>query len=161
MSEDDLPQVWELEKGAYQYPWSQSIFRDCLRVGYCCRVADVGGTLHGYSIMSVAVGEAHLLNLCVGVNSRARGYGRKLLDKVIAEAALLNASRLFLEVRPTNRTARALYDSLGFRTIGRRKAYYKSPHGREDALVLALDLGEGESRDESGVSIDPHDPGAR
>ncbi|MEO0421688.1 MAG: ribosomal protein S18-alanine N-acetyltransferase [Pseudomonadota bacterium] len=155
MGEDDLPAVWALEKGAYQYPWSQTIFRDCLRVGYCCRVAEQGGVLHGYSIMSVAVGEAHLLNLCVGVDSRARGYGRKLLDKVIGEAALLNATRLFLEVRPTNHAARGLYDSLGFRTIGRRTAYYKAPQGREDALVLALDLGPAEP---DAASRDPHDP---
>lgn len=141
MQEDDLPQVWDLEKGSYMYPWSQSIFRDCLRVGYACRVADEGGTLLGYSIMSVAVGEAHLLNLCVGPDYRHQGVGRKLLDRVIAEACLLKAARLFLEVRPTNRPARHLYDACGFRAIGRRKSYYKSPLGREDALVLALDLG--------------------
>lgn len=144
MREDDLAQVWQLEKGSYMYPWSQSIFRDCLRVGYTCRVADVDGTLHGYSIMSVAVGEAHLLNLCVGVDSRHQGYGRRLLDKVIVEATLLRATRLFLEVRPTNRAARRLYASLGFRSIGRRKAYYRAPLGREDALVLALDLDPGD-----------------
>jgi ribosomal-protein-alanine N-acetyltransferase len=145
MTEDDLDAVSGVEVGAYLYPWSQSIFRDCLRVGYSCRVVEEAGRVRGYSIMSVAVGEAHLLNLCVDVDARERGFGRRLLGNVVQEAALLRARRLFLEVRPTNRPARALYQSLGFKPIGRRKDYYKAPHGREDALVLALDLPQGAS----------------
>jgi ribosomal-protein-alanine N-acetyltransferase len=140
MHAEDLDVVWDIENTAYRYPWSQSIFRDCLRVGYCCRVIEEAGRVYGYSIMSVAVGEAHLLNLCIDVDARARGFGRRLLANVVQEAVMLRAGRLFLEVRPTNHAARGLYDSLGFRPIGRRKSYYKAPDGREDALVLALDL---------------------
>jgi ribosomal-protein-alanine N-acetyltransferase len=140
MTEADLPLVSDIEIAAYRYPWSGTIFRDCLRVGYCCRVVQEAGQVRGYAIMSVAVGEAHLLNLCIDVDARARGFGRRLLETVVQEAALLRARRMFLEVRPTNQAARRLYDSLGFRAVGRRKAYYKAPDGREDALVLSLDL---------------------
>lgn len=141
MQEDDLPQVMHIERQVYTHPWSQGIFLDCIRGDYICRVLMDGDVMLGYSIMSVAIGESHLLNVCVDPAQQSRGIGRYLLFQVIDDAKEELAESLFLEVRPSNIHANRLYESMGFTEIGRRKGYYPSHEGREDALVLALSLG--------------------
>ena len=71
MHELDVPVIVAIERAAYQFPWSEGIFRDCLRVGYVCRVVDVDGDMGGYGIMSVGAGEAHILNVCIRDEYRA------------------------------------------------------------------------------------------
>ncbi len=73
MQAADLKAVAAVERAAYQFPWSLGIFRDCLLAGYHCLVLDVGGSVTGYGIMSVAGGEAHLLNLCVHPHAQRLG----------------------------------------------------------------------------------------
>ena len=77
------------------------------------------------------------MNLCVRPESLQQGIGRKLLSHLISLARRHNAEMMFLEVRPTNRAARALYESMGFNELGSRREYYPADHGREDALILA------------------------
>jgi ribosomal-protein-alanine N-acetyltransferase len=88
--------------------------------------------------MSIAVGEAHLLNLCVSPQEQNQGIGRKLLEHVIS-VAKSHADTMFLEVRPTNTAAIFLYESVGFNEIGVRKGYYPAKNGREDAIMFALE----------------------
>jgi len=140
MQPADLKSVASVERTAYQYPWSLGIFRDCLLAGYYCSVLDVGGSVTGYGVMSIAAGEAHLLNLCVHPNAQHVGYGRQLLNAMLAKAEEAGADKVFLEVRPSNWVALRLYRSLGFEQIGIRPAYYQADHGREDAVVLATTL---------------------
>jgi ribosomal-protein-alanine N-acetyltransferase len=140
MQAGDLKSVAAVERAAYQFPWSLGIFRDCLLAGYHCLVLDVGGSVTGYGIMSVAAGEAHLLNLCVHPHAQNLGYGRRLLSAMLQKAAESEAERVFLEVRPSNRIAQHLYRSVGFEQIGIRPAYYQAEYGREDAIVLAIAL---------------------
>jgi ribosomal-protein-alanine N-acetyltransferase len=140
MQAGDLKSVAAVERAAYQFPWSLGIFRDCLLAGYHCLVLDVGGSVTGYGIMSVAAGEAHLLNLCVHPHAQNLGYGRRLLAAMLEKAAESEAERVFLEVRPSNRIAQHLYRSVGFEQIGIRPAYYQAEYGREDAIVLAIAL---------------------
>lgn len=140
MQPADLKSVASVERAAYQYPWSLGIFRDCLLAGYYCLVLDVGGNVTGYAVMSVAAGEAHLLNLCVHPNAQHVGYGRRLLNAMLVKAEDAGATRVFLEVRPSNEVALRLYRSVGFEQIGIRPAYYQAEHGREDAVVLATTL---------------------
>ena len=90
--------------------------------------------------MSVAAGEAHLLNLCVHPNAQHLGYGRRLLNALLMKAADADADRVFLEVRPSNEIALQLYRSVGFERIGMRPAYYQAEYGREDAVILAVTL---------------------
>ena len=92
----DLKPVAAVERAAYKYPWSLGIFRDCLLAGYHCLVLDVGGSVTGYGIMSVAAGEAHLLNLCVHPNAQRSGYGRRLLNSLMLKAADAGADKVFL-----------------------------------------------------------------
>jgi ribosomal-protein-alanine N-acetyltransferase len=140
MQPADLKAVAAVERAAYQYPWSLGIFRDCLLAGYQCLVLDVAGTVTGYGIMSIAAGEAHLLNLCVHPNAQHFGYGRRLLSALMLRAAEADADKVFLEVRPSNEIALRLYRSVGFEQIGIRPAYYQADHGREDAVILAATL---------------------
>ena len=140
MQPADLKAVAAVERAAYEYPWSLGIFRDCLLAGYYCLVVDVAGTVTGYGIMSVAAGEAHLLNLCVHPNAQRLGYGRRLLNALLVKATDADADQVFLEVRPSNGLAIELYRSVGFEQIGIRPAYYQAARGREDAIVLALSI---------------------
>ena len=138
MNRSDLPQVVAIEKSSYDFPWGEDIFRDCLNTRYDCWVCELGDAILGYGIMSMAVGEAHLLNLCVAPTEQKQGIGRKLLEHLIS-IARRDAEQMFLEVRPSNVNAIALYDSMGFNEIGVRKGYYEAVNGREDALMLALE----------------------
>lgn len=140
MIESDLPTVHANEIASYEYPWSESIFRDCLRVGYECRVLEVAGRVIGHGILSAGAGEAHLLNLCVHPDFRCRGIGRQMLLHLLDKARGLGARAVFLEVRPSNPGAIRLYQSQGFELIGVRRGYYQSANGREDACVLRCHL---------------------
>lgn len=140
MSESDVSDVIAVERASYQFPWSEGIFRDCLRVGYVCRVVTLADSIIGYGVMSVGAGEAHILNLCIGEAYRCRGVGRKLLTYLIERGAAAGMSEAFLEVRPSNTAAIRLYLSMGFEQVGMRRGYYQAAGGREDAAVLKMAL---------------------
>lgn len=140
MEDFDVPAVVDVERASYQFPWSDGIFRDCLRVGYLCRVLEISGVVMGHSILSVGAGEGHVLNLCVRESVRGRGIGRRLLDYMLDTARGAGARETFLEVRPTNAAAIRLYLAAGFEQIGIRRGYYQAVGGREDAVVLRLRL---------------------
>jgi ribosomal-protein-alanine N-acetyltransferase len=136
----DVPEVVAIERASYQFPWSEGIFRDCLRVGYVCRVVTAGRQVMGYGVMSVGAGEAHILNLCIAEEFRCRGGGKKILICLLERAHAAGMAEAFLEVRPSNVMAIRLYQSLGFEQVGTRRGYYQAVNGREDAAVLKLSL---------------------
>ena len=140
MHERDLTRVAEIERAAYEFPWSMGIFRDCLRAGYGCWVLCLQEQIIGYGILSQGAGEAHILNVCISPDQQGAGHGRHLVKRLIDLARWQHAERVFLEVRPSNPGAIKLYDSLGFNEIGRRPRYYPARHGREDAIVMAQEL---------------------
>jgi len=140
MGPDDVAAVLQVEQQSYSFPWSEGIFRDCLRVGYYSCVAELDHILIGYAVLSSGAGEAHVLNLCVADAYRCRGIGGALLEHVLEFAKGLDVSDVFLEVRPSNPSAIRLYQSHGFSQIGIRPGYYQAPGGREDAVVLRRTL---------------------
>jgi [ribosomal protein S18]-alanine N-acetyltransferase len=140
MIEADVSAVVALERASYQFPWSEGIFRDCLRVGYTCRVVTSANRVIGYGVMSVGAGEAHILNLCIDAAFRCQGIGRRMLDYLLDKGAAAGMSEAFLEVRPSNTAAIRLYLSVGFDQVGMRRGYYQAVGGREDAAVLKLTL---------------------
>jgi ribosomal-protein-alanine N-acetyltransferase len=140
MGHDDLSMVSDIERRSYEFPWSHGVFRDCLLAGYHCVVLERDGRVAGYGILSIAAGEAHILNLCVDPNYRSLGYGEQVLDAILARSRAANVREIFLEVRPSNVTALALYRKKGFHSVARRPAYYQASEGREDAAVLAKKL---------------------
>ena len=144
MTPGDLAGVAAVERASYQFPWSEGIFRDCLRVGYLCRVAELDGEIVAYGVVAMGAGEAHILNLCVRGDLRGRSIGRQMLLLLLERSRQAGMEAVFLEVRPSNPHAIALYQSVGFAQVGLRKGYYQAPdNGREDALVLKLDLTDG------------------
>jgi len=157
----DLDRIMEIELAAYPAPWTRGIFSDCIRVGYACWGLQLGRQLIGYSIQTDAAGEAHLLNLCIERQCRRRGFGALLLDNAIRVARASNCDSMFLEVRPSNAAAIALYQTRGFVIAGKRFGYYSAGGAvtsgpdvqsaprpgtaREDALVMRLQLSHSRS----------------
>lgn len=143
MRPSDLDQVVRNEEMSYSSPWSRRIFLDCLRAGYECWVLATRDKILAHGVLSAAVGESHLLTLCVHPDYRGRSLGRRMLRHLLSEARRLGADACFLEVRPSNQAARALYYSMGFVQVGERRHYYPATPGsteREDALILSCQL---------------------
>ena len=140
MREQDLGEVMEIENAIYTHPWTRGNFSDSLRAGYACRTWRRDGELVGYFVVMAAAGEAHLLNLSISQSYQRSGHGSTLLREAAATAGALGAHNLFLEVRPSNHAAQALYRRFGFRKVAVRRDYYPAHTGREDALVLTLPL---------------------
>ncbi len=140
MCHEDLAAVSDIERRSYNFPWSHGVFRDCLLAGYQCVVLEREERVAGYAILSIAAGEAHILNLCVDSAHRAHGYGEKLLDEILGRAREAEVAEIFLEVRPSNKTAIALYKKRGFHQVADRPQYYQAQEGREDAAVLSKKL---------------------
>ena len=144
MTHDDLDTVLEIESAAYDFPWNRQIFSDCLMAGYLASVLESDEGLVGYSILSTAAAEAHILNLCVDPDWQRQGLGRQMLEHLLDYARSIGVERIFLEVRPSNDAAICLYEAAGFARLGIRKSYYRAEAGREDALVLVLEMDSAE-----------------
>jgi [ribosomal protein S18]-alanine N-acetyltransferase len=140
MTEASLEAVLSIECRIYTYPWTFGNFRDSLRAGYSCVVYRSNGEIAGYAVAMIAAGEAHLLNLSIAHAYQGHGHGHRLLEYMMSLAKARKARMLFLEVRPSNLAARHLYERHGFTRIGVRRDYYPAEKGRENALVLAVDL---------------------
>lgn len=140
MTHKDLDEVLAIECAAYDFPWTDGIFRDCLRVGYPSWIYERDGGLCGYGVMSVAAEEAHILNLCVNPPEQGKGVGKSVLRVLMGTAQALGVQSVFLEVRDSNHRARALYQQFGFNEIGIRRNYYPHSDGREDAVVLGHEI---------------------
>ena len=140
MTEHDIPGVMRVEQLNYQYPWSEGIFRDCLKVGYHCMVVVERNSVIGYGILMLSGIESHLLNISIEPDARGNSFSRMLFHNLAEAAVQSGSTEMFLEVRPSNEIAMRLYDSLGFNEIGRRPGYYDAPGGREDALIYVLPL---------------------
>ncbi|MDP9139973.1 MAG: ribosomal protein S18-alanine N-acetyltransferase [Pseudomonadota bacterium] len=139
MDMSHLPQILAIEQAAYEFPWTESVMSDCLRVGYSAWiVADARDRVLAYALMSMAAGEAHILNICVSPDHRRQGLAQFMLKHLLMTARAGSIDQIFLEVRVSNIAAQQLYFNHGFVTIGQRRAYYPARDGREDALVLSL-----------------------
>lgn len=140
MTTKDIDPVMSLEIKLYEYPWTKGIFADCIRVGYDCWVSIENDHIIGYGVLSVGAGESHILNLAVEKTSQSQGIGKHILIHLMDRARLRSAEMCLLEVRPSNKTAIHLYETIGFNEIGSRKDYYPTSKGKEDALLFACQL---------------------
>lgn len=137
MNAAHLEDVFNIEKESYSYPWSKNIFYDCVSNNYLCRVMLINDNLIGYVISSIVQDECHIMNLCIKKEYRSLGYGRQLLNYLQQEIKSINCKLIFLECRPSNKSALKLYLSEGYNEIGIRKNYYPAVNGYEDAIMLA------------------------
>ena len=140
MRHADLAEVLEIENAIYSHPWTHGNFADSLRAGYQCCTWRLGTELIGYFVLLVAAGEGHLLNLSIAAARQRSGHGSALLTEALRMARSRGAQHAFLEVRPSNLGAKALYRRFGFKQVSVRPGYYPAHAGREDAQVLTLEL---------------------
>ena len=137
MTLGDVERVMKVEHQVYEFPWTEKIFSDCIRVGYYCWLALQRQNIVGHAVISVSAGESHMLNLSIAREYQRRGFGKVFIEFLIQQAQEKQAQTMLLEVRPSNTAAINCYNSAGFNEIGLRKDYYPAPEGREDALLFA------------------------
>ena len=137
MTLGDVERVMKVEQEVYEFPWTEKIFSDCIRVGYYCWLALQRQNIVGHAVISVSAGESHMLNLSIAREYQRRGFGKEFIEFLIQQAQAKQAQTMLLEVRPSNTAAINCYNSAGFNEIGLRKGYYPAPEGREDALLFA------------------------
>lgn len=137
-----LQELHAIELRGYPYPWSQKIMQDTFKAGTACWGLLGGeGQILAYAFLSIAVGEAQLLNICVDPEQHGKGFGRRLMQHLMDVAREEFCTIFLLEVRRSNVAARRLYESLGFTTLGVRKGYYPNgPGASEDALVMGYEF---------------------
>jgi ribosomal-protein-alanine N-acetyltransferase len=154
MTQADVDAVLGIERAVQAYPWTRGNFTDALTHGYVCRVDEQGGEIRGYAVLMPVLEEAELLNIGVASGHQRKGFGRAMLTEMLDVAcewgrqakptidscSQKNMRRVFLEVRPSNIAAIALYRSAGFGEIAVRRGYYQNAGGSEDALVMACDM---------------------
>ena len=140
MNVEDIDAVTAIESRIYRFPWTRGNFADSLSAGYGAWLMKEGGRVIGYALMMVVQDEVQLLNIGIAPEHQRLGLGSALLQHVCLVARRHGAARMFLEVRPSNGPALALYRRHGFAEIGLRRGYYPANDGREDALVLAVAL---------------------
>ena len=142
LSEQDLPWLSELEKRVQVSPWQAQHFADSLEAGHDAWGARQGVLPQGFVLIMHDPYASHLLNIAVLPEAQGRGMGAFLLRHAMRRAAETGVGEMFLEVRPSNDKALALYQSFGFQEIARRKSYYSANRDnvREDALILRATL---------------------
>ena len=145
MQTDDLDAIMQIEPTIYSHPWTRGNFSDSLNSGYSAWVLERDGEMIGYALLMLVMDEAHLLNLSIAKAQQKRGLGRYLLEHMLKIAKTHKAANMFLEVRPSNVAAIALYENMGFCEISVRRGYYPadpktSENGREDAVLMGLAL---------------------
>lgn len=138
----DTAAISEAERICFGDPWSEAgiaeLFENKAVIALLAPAGRPEMSLAGYAFARVIAGEAEILNIAVLPMFRRRGLGARLLDAALATAETGGAVEVFLEVRESNESARALYRARGFRPVGVRTDYYRKP--RENALILRLDL---------------------
>lgn len=135
----DVEAVQAIEQATFAMPWSLQSFRDEMERNACARylVAEDNGQVVGYTGAWMIFEEAHITNVAVEKNRRGQGIGRALMVALMQYAANLGVQYMTLEVRRSNLTAQALYQSLGFIQLSVRKHYYED--NGEDALLMVCD----------------------
>lgn len=137
----DIKHLVEIETQATEFPWTKKNFEDSLKAQNKGWVfLDEKGEIEAFTLIQKVVDETHLLNICVRVNSQGKGLGRQVLEHVIDHANSISSVLIVLEVRSSNQRAQRLYSQAGFNEMSVRKNYYPAKEGREDAVLMGLDL---------------------
>ncbi len=144
MAVADVLPVCAMEAQACMHPlhaWTEANYRSSLQSGYWTHVMmDEVGQPAAACVCMLGVDELHLLNIAVSASCHRQGLGRWILGQVRALCQAQGLAAVWLEVRPSNAPAQALYRSMGYEPISVRKHYYPAVDGREDALVMKLEI---------------------
>ncbi|WP_370292100.1 ribosomal protein S18-alanine N-acetyltransferase [Thalassolituus sp.] len=137
---DDLAAVMKIERAAHAYPWSEKIMLRYLQKKDAVWILEEDNQHLAHAVVSLVLDEAELLMITVAPEFQRRGFGKQLLSMMMNKLQAAGATCLFLEVRASNTPAILLYEGLGFAETGRRRGYYPTPSGREDALLFSIEL---------------------
>lgn len=141
MTVADLTAVSTIEKQSTLFPWTVKHFEDCLKAGHeAWVICDNEDHIISFTIVQKVVDELHLLNICVQLQHQGQGYGKAMLNHVVQFARELGSVLIVLEVRRSNTKAQSLYAQAGFNEMSVRRDYYPAEEGREDAILMGLDL---------------------
>ncbi|EJX05487.1 ribosomal-protein-alanine acetyltransferase [gut metagenome] len=141
LSPEDAPLLAALEAEVEPTPWHEQDFTDVLKQQWWGSVlTDEKGGIVAWAVVMPVVDECELLTIGVRPASQGKGYGRLMLQEAIRCAREAGARCCHLEVRESNSRAINLYESSGFTRVGLRKAYYRTPAGRENAILMRADL---------------------
>lgn len=133
----DLPASLLLDMESMERPWSESVWRDELKSPFSLYlVIEEGEEIVAHIGVKRIMEELHIMTVAVSPGYRRRGYARALITAALSAPVNAGARSVYLEVRPSNTAARALYESLGFKATGVRPRYY----GDEDAILMTRDL---------------------
>jgi len=140
MLPSDLDEVLGIEEASFGVPWSRESFLFEIEANPYARnfVLRHRGMIVAFACLWVVDDELKINNIAVLPSERRKGYGDAMLRHALEYGRSSGCTEATLEVRPSNRAARALYDAHGFEPVGRRKAYYRDTH--EDAILMAADL---------------------
>jgi ribosomal-protein-alanine N-acetyltransferase len=140
LSEKDLKEVLRVANASFTHPWSVQMFEDEMKREVSRSLGIFSGkVLLGYSVFWILPPECHIMNLAVDPLWRRKKIGKTLMRSVINMIMAAKASSAYLEVNEANIPAISLYESIGFKVVGRRKRYYE---GEKDALLMTMELSE-------------------
>ncbi|QHJ11124.1 Ribosomal-protein-alanine acetyltransferase [Paraglaciecola mesophila] len=134
-------QAYSIHCNGHSHPWSESVFADCFTDNYQAYALQQDNTVVGLYVALFVLDEATLMDIGVDASYRGRGLSRVLMSHFLAQCKASNIHYVWLEVRASNFAAIGLYEAFGFEQIERRKGYYKTQEGQEDALMMRLALG--------------------
>lgn len=134
---EHLKDVWRIEQAAHSHPWAKSIIDDLSSRGAMHYGLFRDTQLLGYFYAQNIVGEVTLLNIAIDPREQGQGLGRKLMEYLLRVAEEHDAEAIWLEVRESNQRAFNLYEEIGFNEVDRRRDYYPTSRGKEDAVIMS------------------------
>ncbi len=140
LDESHVDQIMLIEMSAHSHPWAVSSMQNSLKRCFNLGLHGSKG-LVGFAIVSVVIDEAELLDFVIDPSHQGQGLGTAFLNTLIRRVAK-KAARFYLEVRESNIAAITLYENSGFVEVGVRRNYYPTKRGKEDAILMAMELFE-------------------
>lgn len=133
-----IEQLEHLEQKATSHPWRPGQLQQSILAGHSGLALQEQEKLVGFLVWHQILDEAELLNIAVAPDQQGRGMGGILIDELVRQCLDSQIEKIHLEVRESNARARRLYLQHGFIEVGRRKQYYPTQDGREDAILMSL-----------------------
>jgi [ribosomal protein S18]-alanine N-acetyltransferase len=131
----DMPEVQEIERSSFEFPWAEEDFIRCLRQRNCIgMVAEHDDRVVGFMVYELHKNRIHVLNFAVAEDQRRSGVGSQMIAKLIAKLSAQRRTRVVLEVRETNLAAQLFFRENGFRAVSVLRAYYDDTP--EDAYMM-------------------------
>ncbi len=136
---EDAAAAAEIEYQSFPDPWSQNGILDTVsNPSTVCLLAEKAGKAVGYLFAYRAGDEAEIARIAVAGEQKRQGVGKSLMRTLEEIGKKKQIRRLLLDVRESNREARAFYEKMAFQEDGIRRGFYQDPP--EDAVLMSREL---------------------